>query len=143
MKKSLTKKGIELAEYFQPRARTFCFFLILKLSYVASYSVSQFFRRNIGTGFYEFLLFSKSVVNLSGNRSTNSRAIRFTCSVRTLPKSSLALHGYAFSFSLRHQFSFPHAFYPLRLLLRKNWRSSGIFGQQLWFLSSPSTWLWL
>lgn len=34
-----------------------------------------------------FLLFSKSVVNLSGNRSTNSRASLLICSGLTFPKS--------------------------------------------------------
>lgn len=39
-----------------------------------------------------FLLPSKLAENLSGNRSTNSRATFFTRSGRTLPKPSLALH---------------------------------------------------
>ena len=63
------------------------------------------------------LLLSKSTVNFSGNRSTNSRATLLTRSGRTLPKSSLALHVELFSFPHNHRSLILMLHFPLSFII--------------------------
>jgi hypothetical protein len=78
-------------------------FLILKLSYVASYSVSPLFRRNVGESVHKFFVVLKGCCEFIWKpfqQFSSHSLLQFFC---TYPKLSLVLHDQEVLFLPKHQ----------------------------------------